>query len=131
MSNHIYLFLVFALCLLCFPMGCDGGDTSSSGETASSNDTNPPEGTESPEGTEGNHDRGIVANRPTLIEHDDTVYCVAFSPDGKTLASGSFNDTITLWDVATGKKKAALIGHVTDDNDAASVAFSPDGKTLA
>ena len=36
---------------------------------------------------------------------------VAFSPDGKTLASGSEDQTIKLWDVATGKEQATLKGH--------------------
>ena len=51
---------------------------------------------------------------------------MAFSPDGKTLASGSKG--IKLWDVATGKNTATLNGH-TDWTY--SVAFSPNGKTLA
>ena len=53
---------------------------------------------------------------------------VAFSPDGKTLASGSEDKTIKLWDVATGKEQATLKGHT---DAVSSVAFSPDGKTLA
>ena len=56
------------------------------------------------------------------------VCCVAFSPDGKTLASGSEDKTIKLWDVATGKEQATLKGHT---EWVKSVAFSPDGKTLA
>ena len=46
----------------------------------------------------------------TLKGHDVTS-SVAFSPDGKTLASGSWDKTIKLWDVATGKEQATLKGH--------------------
>jgi dipeptidyl aminopeptidase/acylaminoacyl peptidase len=44
------------------------------------------------------------------------------------MASGSFLKTVKLWEVATGKQRAALQGH---DNIVYPVAFSPDGKTLA
>ena len=64
----------------------------------------------------------------TLNGNTGTVASVAFSPDGKTLASGSIDKTIKLWDVATGKELATLKGHT---DVVWSVAFSPDGKTLA
>ncbi len=69
----------------------------------------------------------------TFVGHSDEVRAVAISPDGKTLASGGADNTIRLWDVATGKEQAALptvmpkIAEFLVD----SLAFSPDGKTLA
>jgi len=64
----------------------------------------------------------------TLSGHSDAVLSVAFSPDGKVLASGSYDKTIELWEVATGRKITSLTGH---SNYVLSVAFSPDGKVLA
>ena len=56
------------------------------------------------------------------------VKSVAFSPDGKTLASGGGDNVIHLWDIGTGKRKMTLVGHT---HWVFSLAFSPDGKTLA
>ena len=55
---------------------------------------------------------------------------ISFAPDGKTLATAASERVVRLWDVATGKEKAALVS----DKGAVGVttiAFSPDGKTLA
>ena len=62
----------------------------------------------------------------TLTGHKSTVYSVAYSPDGRTLASGSYDNTIKLWDVATGQLLCTLTGHT---DFVYSVAFSPDGRT--
>ena len=64
----------------------------------------------------------------TLTGHSDPVYSVAFSPDGRTLASGSYDNTIKLWDVQSQREIATLTGH---SDPVYSVAFSPDGRTLA
>ena len=64
----------------------------------------------------------------TLRGHTSYVSSVAYHPDGKTLASGSKDKTIKLWDLATGKEQATLEGHT---DDVYSVAYSPDGKILA
>src|SRR5438270_254588 len=69
--------------------------------------------------------------RTTLKGQIGPVMSLAFSPDGGTLASGSADETIKLWDVQTGKERATFKGHTTFIGSVWSVAFSPDGETLA
>ena len=64
----------------------------------------------------------------TLLGHADTVWSVALSADGQTLASGSEDQTIKLWNLETGQVNRTLTGHSASVR---SVSLSPDGQTLA
>jgi WD40 repeat protein len=66
--------------------------------------------------------------RNRLEGHQDSVLSVSFSPDGKTLATGSNDNTIKLWNIDSGKEIRTFQGHKAAVK---SVSFSPDGKTLA
>jgi len=68
------------------------------------------------------------SERSRLGGHNTPVVSVSFSPDGETLASGSYDNTIKLWNVESGKEIRTLMGH---SNYVYSVSFSPDGETLA
>src|SRR5205085_698352 len=64
----------------------------------------------------------------SLEGHKDFVYSVAFDPTGRMLASGSGDDTVKLWEVASGKLLRSFEGH---KETIFSVAFDPLGQTLA
>jgi WD40 repeat protein len=63
-----------------------------------------------------------------LLGHTDMVECLACSPDGRRLATGSLDRTIQLWDTTTGEEVFTLRGHTSG---VLCVAFSPDGQRIA
>ncbi|MEY4483062.1 MAG: hypothetical protein RL693_514, partial [Verrucomicrobiota bacterium] len=60
--------------------------------------------------------------------HTDAIYALALSPDGKTLATGSYDQKIRLWNVETGAEAMLLKGH---NGGVFGLSYRPDGKVLA
>lgn len=60
--------------------------------------------------------------------HADAIYALALSPDGKTLATGSYDQKIKLWNVETGAEAALLKGH---NGGVFGLSYRPDGRVLA
>ena len=73
-------------------------------------------------------DLRAAAAAPTAGGHRFEVTCLAYAPDGLTLASGSFDRTVKLWDVAKRRPRATLIGHGAE---VVRVAYAPDGRVVA
>ena len=72
----------------------------------------------------------LQSNKPSsyLTGHRKTVTSIAISPDNKLLASGSGDNKVILWDLATGQKIKELLGH---NQDVISLDFNHDGTVLA
>jgi WD40 repeat protein len=65
--------------------------------------------------------------RLTLRGHKTPTWSVAFAPDGRTLATGSHDGTVILWDLRTGSERLTLRGHAAR---VSGLAFSRDGRLL-
>jgi WD40 repeat protein len=63
----------------------------------------------------------------TLTGHKDVVFSAAFSPDGKRVVTGSWDETAKIWDAETGREIRSLPGH---KHKVSHVAYSPDGKCI-
>src|SRR5260370_21531592 len=69
---------------------------------------------------------GVVA---TLKGHTEALYAVAFSPDGRLIATGSFDKTVRLWDLS-GKEIRTLNGPAGHQNLVLAVTFTRNGQWL-
>jgi WD40 repeat protein len=66
-------------------------------------------------------------NLPGILRHRKAVYTVAYSPDGKQIASGSADKTIKIWDAETGGLIRTLSGH---EGAVRSIAYSSNGAAI-
>ncbi len=63
-----------------------------------------------------------------LVGHTEPIFCLAVSPDGKTVASGGLDKTVRIWDLPTRKVRRI---HLQDGKGIGAIAFQPDGKAIA
>ena len=75
------------------------------------------------------HRLRIFLDKQRTVPYPNSIEALAFSPDGKTFASGHQDGILRLWDAENGRKLSILREHKRDSIE--GLAFSPDGKTLA
>ncbi|MBL7257986.1 WD40 repeat domain-containing protein [Paractinoplanes lichenicola] len=74
------------------------------------------------------HAAAALPLRHRLTGHTAPIYTIAIDPAGRLLATGGDDQTVRLWDLATGAPRATLTGH---DAQVQTLGFSPDGRTVA
>ncbi|MBL9136058.1 MAG: protein kinase [Verrucomicrobiales bacterium] len=72
--------------------------------------------------------RATLPSDPTQVEHTGMISCVEASPDGRYLATGSWDHSIQLWDLAVHQHQASLQGH---RNEVWAAEFTPNSQFLA
>jgi WD40 repeat protein len=81
-----------------------------------------------PSGTVSLFPAELASDEASVLRgHSSYVYSCAFAPDGRTIASGAWDDTVRLWDVASATELGVLRGHT---DYASGVAFHPSGTLL-
>jgi WD40 repeat protein len=70
----------------------------------------------------------VMPDDPEHIEHTGAISALVFSPDGRTLATASYDHSIRLWDFARRQRLATLQGHLSE---VTALTFTPDGQALA
>jgi len=75
-----------------------------------------------------NGDSGWARGRGPLLGHHNYVYCLAFSPKGNILASGSYDEAVFLWDVRAGRQMRSLPAH---SDPVTGIDFCKDGTLVA
>ena len=76
--------------------------------------------------------KALVSQRTfSLAKHTDAIHSVAFSPDGRTLATASFDGNYLLWEIPSGLFKETLAEDSSASENIFVGSFSPDGNTFA
>jgi WD40 repeat protein len=110
------------LSILLFLLGVSGGRGGDGQEAAKPHRRVDLQGDALPE-------RAVARLGTVRFRHGNYIHSLAYSPDGKLLASAAY-EALRVWDAATGKERFALASSTTSDWFS-SIAFSPDGKILA